>query len=304
MKVKGKTEITCFTTGCRSIWSRAACLAILVSPSGCGVLVGNPEQPDDGTTVKGTVVLGRVADADVIVYELKDDATRGVVVGSGSTVDDGSYSVEIGNAVRIVVVASGGHYIDEATGTTVDNVVDLETLVSDASKATHVGLNVLTTIAATNAASNAEGGLSEAIAAANADVAQLFGVQGLDFVGVAPADLTVGGDKIDADHPATRLGLVMAGFSRLALENELEPADVGRLAKAVAEDFADGGLDGQRNGVAVKTPGGVEPYAAMKGLGNAMRKFAASERNRSGVSADGLPTPPVPPKAPSRHPEN
>ncbi|WP_136514721.1 fibronectin type III domain-containing protein [Geomonas edaphica] len=73
-------------------------------------------------TVTGVaVVSGPVAKAHVAVYRLSLDGTRGELLGSGTTADDGSYAVKIpasvtGPVVVTVTGQTGSTYLSETTG--------------------------------------------------------------------------------------------------------------------------------------------------------------------------------------------
>lgn len=89
---------------------------------GCGGGGGGGGGPE--TTISGTVAKGPVKGSTIKVFEIisshnPNKARVGAaVIGQGTTLDDGSYRVNIGlTRGAILVEATGGTYTDEATGT-------------------------------------------------------------------------------------------------------------------------------------------------------------------------------------------
>lgn len=286
-------------------WATSRLLSSMMSlwVAGCGVLVGNPEKPKTGSGVQGAVVLGSVSGATVKIFALNADGTRGELLATTTTDADGNYSADIEADGPVSVLATGGSYVDEATESKVSNNVELETFIDTVEDDSFVGVNALTTVAAANAKRNAAAGLENAIRAANGNVAAIFGVSGVDIVGTRPDDVTIEGQILDGTSSSTRLGFAMAGMSRLTLDSGLAPGQVGSLVKSIAEDYADGGFDGLNDGSPLSTALGVTPHAAMTGLGEAIKNFAGSPQNRSGIPAGGVAiSVPTPPKAPTNRP--
>lgn len=293
------------TETCGHSWARCRVMSVvmLLWMVGCGVLVGNPEKPKTGSGVQGAVVLGRVSGATVKIFALNPDGARGELLATTTTDADGNYSVDIEAEGPVSVSAIGGDYVDEATETKVSNSVELETYIDAVEDGSFVGVNALTTVAAANARRNAAVGLENAITAANGNVSAIFGISGVDIVGIRPDDVTVEGQDLDAASASTRLGFAMAGFSRLALDSGVEPGQVGSLVKSIAEDYADGGFDGLSDGSPLSTSVGLTPHEAMAGLGEAVMNFAGSSQNRSGIPAAGVAiSVPTPPMAPTSRP--
>ena len=132
-----------------------------------------------GTSFTGTASKGPIANAEVTVYELNSDGTRGDQLGATVTGSDGSYTVSVDSAAGAVeVVVSGGSYEDEATGETVQlgEQEQLRSMVSEVNQGDEIAVTALTEIAAEHANENAEAGLNTAIENAKNQVASQFGL--------------------------------------------------------------------------------------------------------------------------------
>jgi hypothetical protein len=265
---------------------------ILCQLWGCGLYVGNPTDGDDSETapkiaVSGSVTLGFVGEALVYVYRLDSTATRSDLLGSTQTDNDGNYSLDIATEGPIEIVALNGHYEDEATGETVSRPDgdELVTILEKAS-ATHTAIHALTTIAAYKTKANSSRGLVEAIAASNQDIANMFGVTDAEYMKTKPHDLTDSTTTVDENSTASKIGLIVAGFSQIAKDNNIPAEDQNKLIMAMAEDYSDGTLDGKFGDrpLVIQVP--ISPKMMMDGFGQAMNNFASSPQNRAGFSVD------------------
>jgi hypothetical protein len=205
------------------------CIAVLLL-TGCG---SNGKAGGDATTstapppaaqasiVNGMASKGPISGATVNVYGIKDGIIDlSAAIGSGQTVDGGSYSVNIGSHEGPVVVeVTGGTFTDEASGTTVALKIPLHAIVADAK------INETTTVAVTPmtelAYKKAKGGgplTGESINSANESVALSFGLR--NIVSVLPVP---GGETDDQKKYAAACG----AFSLLVTFNkqEKEPLD-------------------------------------------------------------------------------
>jgi len=73
------------------------------------------------STISGTATKGPLGNATVVVYQLNSDGSRGEVLATASTASDGSFTASGNISGPVAVVVTGGSYIDEATGQTVEN---------------------------------------------------------------------------------------------------------------------------------------------------------------------------------------
>jgi hypothetical protein len=258
----------------------------LASPENLsGVSIPEITIPTAGDMLSGQAMKGPVADANVLVYALNEDGSRGTLLAQTTTDAKGLYSVPMSAEGPVAVVVRGGSYKDEATGTTVAlDQNELETLVADASLAREVAVTALTTIAAKKAAADAASGLETAIASANADVAALFGVDGVDISAVIPVDLT-DESAAEANAEAQAYGLALAALTQVAENDGLAPEEVLALVANVAQDFTDGALDGlNARGEALDLAISLSPDEALTALNTAKTDFLASPENASGLA--------------------
>lgn len=264
-----------------------------------GGAVTSPGGGTSSTESSGTVTMGAVSGAVISVYELNDDGTRGVLIESTVSGSDGTYALKVEHAAPVEVVSVGGSYTDEATGETVDlGTSEIRTWAASRISGEHIGVNALTTIAASRASENAAQGLATAIAAANGEVADLFGLSGVDIVATKPDDLTDARKPVDETTDTAKLGLAMSTVSQMAKDNGLAADKLGDLVKALAEDYADGTFDGKSGEKDLSVALSVTPDAAMNGLSTAMANFVKGPQNKAGFSADSLPAVPAHKSAP------
>ena len=76
------------------------CLPLLLIGCGGGGGGGGGEGGATKTVSGVATVAGPIAKAQVAVYRLSLDGTRGALLGTGTTADDGSYAVNIPESVR------------------------------------------------------------------------------------------------------------------------------------------------------------------------------------------------------------
>ena len=281
--------------------------------TGCGT---DADRAATKSFLNGSVVMGPVSGASCTVKQLNADGTLGDSLGSGSTGTDGSFSIPITAVGAISVTCIGGSYSDEATGGIVpvgSNV--LQTLVSDSSSQSYIGVNALTTIAAANASANASNGLAIAIAAANKAVGESFGLSlasGSDISSVKPADLTlqaVASIPTDAD----KVGLAIATFSQIIRDSTgdetggsalvaLACVQANILNKTIGSASPGCGTD-LGIGDAVKTAFvnvlAKTPVQALSGLKTAQDNFTNGPRYNNPKPAGDPSAPKKPPRGPN-----
>ena len=285
----------------KTILSLVSLLLILL---GCGVNDETSEEnsatqtteqsstsPTTTETLFGSVILGPVQNALVKAYKLNNDGTRGEELASGESDENGEYSLSLSYSGAIELVATGGRYIDEATGEEIqrEEQEQIRTMLMERSKE-HVGINALTEMAAEQTKQQAANGLENAIRSANANIANMFGITDIDFVKTKPHDLTNPDQVVDEESSESRLGLVMAAFSQMAKDNGLEPEELGKLIRNMAQDCSDGEMDGAKNGETLSEDLEITPQQAMNSLGNAYQNFAEGPQNQSGYSAEEIPS--------------
>ena len=204
-----------------------------------GLLVACASDSDSGsvstTTTSGFVVAAPVSGASVVAK----DAAGNVLAGPVTTASDGGYSIDPGSALSgtFVLESSGGTYTDEATG-----------------QSTTAGM-MMAYVDGTNLAA----GSQVQVTAASTIVHHMVMTHGMtlnaallafdDAFGfdadsnVAPADAT--NPAADATNEELLAGLRAAAFSQLAKDLGLAPGEQFDLLAALAEDLANGSLDGE-----------------------------------------------------------
>jgi hypothetical protein len=243
-------------------------------------------------TLRGTVVMGPVSGAHVAAYAVAA-GTMGAQIGGGTTDSLGNFSIAIGDyAGPVMLQASGGAYVDEATGATMTmqpGDVLACAIPSVAAGATTTGIQVtpLTTMAHARAHHMTGGITSTSIAEANAAVGAYFSVG--DILHAMPMDPTVAGSGATASPDARNHGMALAAMSQYARTLGM-PSSSG-MVTAMADDASDGVMDGRMGGTPISmagmggmTGGTMSPTAGTSGLSSAMGAFVGSAMNRSGVT--------------------
>ena len=196
----------------------------------------------DGDTITGLMISGLaskglISGGTVNVYEVNDDGQKGDLLGSTTTDSAGAYSLDIGDYDGPVLVeVTGGTYIDEATGETMDLDGTLRAALSSVSGDVDVAVTPLTEIAVRMA--EAGGGLDGVkIDDANELLSQMIGA---DIISTMPADSSdeaaFGSATIDEQNYA----LLLAAISQMS---NTSGQDVSSIIDAIEEDMGDLLLD-------------------------------------------------------------
>jgi hypothetical protein len=214
-----------------SLWLLAAC---------SGDDNGGPTQPAQPQTVSGQVTKGPVAGASVAVHAVAASGAPGAVIGGPWTTDtQGAWSGEIpgGSSGPLLVVATGGSYVDEASSATVmlgDG--QLQGYVTGAASQVTPYTHMLVRAAQERIASRGE---SPAVAWAVVN-ARFQAAFGFDPSLTAPA---LSGSTAARTYLALLGGICGLLADHPALD-DLAGADPFDLVLAFAADLADGLLDG------------------------------------------------------------
>ena len=289
----------------RLIWPAAFLLATFVA--GCGGGSGGGAVVAPGTPVSGSVVKGPVSGATVNFFALNNDGSKGAQINVPATTDAaGIFSTILTQAptAPVLAEASGGSYVDEATGAIVTlAATDVLSAVLPAG-ATSAAITPLTHIAATRARelariANTAAALSAAIASSNTSVAQQYGVDNI-LTTVPVAANTSASAAASVTAAQRQYGLVLAGIAQEAAILGVRTID---LISALAKDVKDGTLNGTDSSsgtaVAVTMPliaGGtaiLPTTAGIAGIQAGITAFIASPNNKSGMTALTIPTTPV-----------
>lgn len=251
-------------------------------------------------TLSGLVVKGPVAGATVRVLRLVDGGSRGAEVGRTTSLDDGTFRVQLapGTTGPFLLSASGGSFVDEATGSTVPLSTDELTAIVPSFRADQALSGVVI-----SPISHLTAGLalryvrSEGLALASAydeaagHLHAHFGT--LDWRRVVPTDLTT--TPAASLDEAARAGLVLAALSQQArlISESLGLTPGSRvtgltLTQALYQDLStDGYFDGaSAQGTLALPPGAVAPSAyflsgntVRSELALAIARFLESSRN-------------------------
>lgn len=151
----------------------------------------------DSTVIAGVASKGPLNNASIRVHAVNTNGSIGSLLGSTTTDEQGNYSVTINSHTGPVVIsASGGTYIDEATGQT--STIPAEAplraaVVLAGAGSSQVAVTAITELAVRLAAA-AVGGFSEAtIAEANDNVSRQFGFNVVTTQPVAPTASAIAG---------------------------------------------------------------------------------------------------------------
>ncbi len=270
----------------QKLFSVFIALAVLTL-AGCGG--GGSTPTPTSATLTGSVVKGPVVGAAVIFFALNADGSKGAQLGTAITASTGTYTVTLTPAptTPVLAVATGGTYVDEATGATTTLLAG-DTLRAVLPAATTIAtVTPLTEIAAARALALAAGGtpLATAVNSSNIAVAQQYNVD--NIVTTLPVPANDAARVAIATLAEKQYGLVLAGIAQNAKTLGVRPID---LAAALATDAKDGLLNGTNGGAPINVPliaGGTFALPVIAGTTNiqtAINAFIASANNKSGLT--------------------
>jgi len=221
-------------------WGRLRWLGVPLAAAlltGCGDDAAQPaNNTSDATTLSGSVFASYVNGASCQVVDTNGNVIAGPFTSSAS----GAYSIPLPDshlAENLVVECSGGTFTDEATGTT-QTAGDMKAYIAGGTAS--VGTAVHVTPSTTIITALIERHDMSATAAIDA-FTSAFGFTP-DYA-VAPTDAT--NPAADASEARLLAGLRAATFSQLTKDLVLGPAEQFALFEALADDLANGALDGQ-----------------------------------------------------------
>ncbi len=221
----------------------------------------SPSTPASPISVDGYVSKAAVEAASVNLWSFSSSGDQNLLVAGPYTTDAlGHWSGEVpaGTSGYLMVVASGGSYVDESTGSTVTMSSDLYGIL-DMSGIKSGNTTPMTHAMVLNAQERIAGGtaMATALGEVMTDIDAAFG---FDLTSTAPIMTTAG--RADGDEYA----VFLAGISALldgnaALTPEFDNADTWDLVMGIAQDLTDGILDGHDigGGTVMVDPGGPVP---------------------------------------------
>lgn len=217
-------------------------LSFLVSCSSNGNGDSTQEDTDTPTTSAGIVMSGvaakgLIAGGTVEAYSITDGGQKGDLLASATTSSDGSYTLDIGDySGPVLVEVTGGTYLDEATGNTMELYGTMRAALPSVSGDVDVAITPLTEIAVRMAESG--GGLdSVKIEDANELLSQLVGA---DITLTMPADCSDAGAFGSASDDEKNYALFLAAISQMS---ETLGQNVTDVIKAIEDDMCDLELD-------------------------------------------------------------
>lgn len=261
---------------------------------GGGETSGAPTSGVQTGTASGTVIDGPISGATVDIFDFTGNV-KGLKLGTGTTDANGNYSITLTPRPSgpVMVIASGGSYIEDATGTQTtlgasDQFMEIVPATSIVSGTLTAHVNPLSHIAA-NLVQAASGSLSldNAITAAKGVLGQQYGVSIKDLASNVPVSASSPSITTPPSMNQRQSGVVIAGLSQLANTMGVRTVD---LIKAFGDDYSDGKFDGKKGAVSITVPkinGGTVALTgttALADLQAAMTTFLASNRNQSGLT--------------------
>lgn len=250
-------------------WGRKLYLAAAVgmAVSACGGGGGSSSTSSTGespaSVIAGVASKGPLNGATVCAYALAN-GTKGAQLGCARTDESGNYSLSVaGHTGDVLVEASGGTYVDEATGQTVNLSGPLRSFARNLEPGfgKAVAVTPLTEIA-TSLAEQAGGLNADNLDLAASSVQSNFGVD--DIVTTQPTDV-LGSGASAAGVKAKAYGLALAAFAQ-HMNNQGTSATVSAVVAEIRDDIR-AGTFGSDSGQA---------------LANARDVFVRSVRNRTG----------------------
>ncbi len=291
--------------------TRAASLLLLtlgltVGCGGGGGGGGGTTTPPTGVSISGSVTKGAIGNAEINIYSLNSDGSRGSRVAGPFTSDStGRWSGRVPSSAvgPFEVVATGGSYTDEATGSVVSLAIgeELSSMVQN-NPGTPISAAVTPyshalTRSAMHMVQSGGVALGDAVGQVISNATNTFGFD--PTTTVPPDPNNVPANASDAER---RYAALLGGISRLgddAITNHATTAASRlELALALAQDMADGvldglGIDGNPITLFSSTGGNINlPALDNGGLGALITQtnsFIASVTNLTGTDVGTLP---------------
>ncbi len=264
-----------------------------------GQIMGTgPGTGKGNTTLSGTAFNGSMSLATMTAYAVSG-GTKGAQIASATTDSQGKFSMSLGSySGPVMLQASGGSYLDEATGTTMtvaasDAMSAVLPTVTAGSTVAGVWVTPVTTMAQARAAT-LSGGMTDAnINAANTAMGNYFSIS--DILHVQPINPGVMGSGMGAGADAQNYGITLAAMSQYAKGLGMNVSSA--MVTAMTADASDGVMDGKKGGSGITMSmggmmgnGTMAATAGTTGLASAMTAFMNSAANVSGMTAADMAT--------------
>ncbi|MCG7495421.1 hypothetical protein MHO82_00920 [Vibrio sp. Of7-15] len=186
------------------------------------------------TTVSGQVFKGPLSKANVIALD-----AQGNEIGNAVTDNEGHYSLSLKENYQGVVriQASGGEYINEATGLLTALSQPLQAMKQIENINEVVNVTLLTEMAVRDLQLNNAEFNADTVKASNEKVANSMGLS-FDIVGIAPLDL-LNADNQGKTGAQVDYALLIAGMTQLA---HTDSTDISDVISVISSDLSDNGV--------------------------------------------------------------
>jgi hypothetical protein len=234
------------------------------------------------TDINGLVFASYVSGASVIVSDAAGNQVAGPVISDV----DGRFSVVVPPVYLsepLVFTATGGEYVDEATGESVASSTFSGMIAADSldeSGAVEISVTPSSSIIHDLVTNH-----GQTLAEAKVSFEAAFGYA--PDATVLPVDATQ--SNADANEAQRLAGLRAAAFSRLTQDLGLDAVDQRALLRQLAADIADGDLDGMIDGMTEVMVNSVRLDADIQGkFSQALVDFKTSELNKTELNNDKI----------------
>lgn len=211
-----------------------------------------------GPVISGSVIKGPTKDATVTAYIVDSGLANGIELGSTTTNASGDFTLNLNQtyAGPVRLVATGGSYVSEADGTTIQNADDMAALLDSAS-ASVSGVTITPLSDMTDSLATSTLVMSTSARGVSAPMTlELTHAQAIEMIrkiyglsaGAVPERLRPSTLVSDMDGLKTEL----INGALVTCAKDVFNVPPGQLIHAVVADIADARLDGRRFGIGVK----------------------------------------------------
>jgi hypothetical protein len=258
------------------MWSILS-LGILVLLAGCGGSSSEAPPPPGTTSISGSVYASSVSGASVVVK----NAAGATIAGPVTTSVNGTYTINVPTSAMgtdLRIESSGGTFTDEATGTPGVAAGAMSAYVSGGS-ATIVHLDPASTVIHALVSSH-----SKTFGEGRTLFTNSFGFA--PDCTVKPVNEPYSASSTTAQRVAA---LRAAAFSQFTQDLGLAPDKQFELLAAIAQDLADGDLDGMNGTTVVSLGTGTMPADIQNRFENALVSFVTNTAmNLTGLTPGNL----------------
>jgi hypothetical protein len=240
-------------------------------------------------TLSGKAFIGSMTRATITAFAMSG-GTRGAQLAGTTTDAQGAFTMSLGSyAGPVMLQASDGSYMDEATGTAMtmaaaDTMTAVMTSIGSGSNVSGVWITPLTSMAQARAQAMTGGMVDANISSANAAVSTYFMVG--DVLHTMPMDPATSGSGASATQDQRNCGIAIAAMSQYA---KAAGVSSSAFVTAMMSDASDGMMNGKMGGMmgsgGMGSGGMMQSNAGTMGLATAMSDFMSSPMNHSGLTA-------------------